>query len=679
MGASIVLNLIRATLTGLIVVLLAVLVMQRNSIEERLLNVQVGQEEQADAVKDQARSAKKLQGAIDRLDKRVRALDKAVRAGAIQVRPGGEGADPRPPDLGEDPRTLPHWPTEDNILVGLENEPRAPDDAPEGGTINSWVGSNLTSLNPYVRSDVDQRDRVVAYCMQGLTDISAANPENYIPAIANRVTVSEDKRVFTCYIRKDNLWHTPALSPEERRGSRKWLADLPRQHVTAHDVKFTFDLIREPLSECNSELAYLADLDKVEIIDRYTIRFTWKNASYYNKSSTLGLLVILPRHIFGRDAKGEELPIDEAAQLFQNHWFNLNLCGCGPMQFVEFIDNSHIKLERNDDYWGTKPVIDGITLKIIIDPKIRLSLFKTGELDFLRCEPEQWRSEYLEGNDPGSLKNMEANGKAVLRRELAFGYRYIGWNQKRAMFRDRQLRRALAHAFNKERVIRDVLYGLSVPQDAPVHPKATYYVKDLEQFPFDLKRAAKLLDEAGWKLNDKGVREKVVEGENKELRFKILMPNSRSLYRDFGLVYKKDLATIGVIMDLELREWQKMITLLANKDFDACALGWGLSYDSDQTQIWGPEQADKPRSSNHIAYKSDVIGETLKGLREEFDMAKRRKLHETFQRTIVGDQAYLFLTVNNDAWFINPRLGNHYFNSIRPQLWLLPWFVKAPQ
>ena len=94
------------------------------------------------------------------------------------------------------------------------------------------------------------------------------------------------------------------------------------------------------------------------------------------------------------------------------------------------------------------------------------------------------------------------------------------------------MRRALAHLYPKERIIRDVQYGLAVAHDSPVHRFENQYDKNLEQFPFSVERAQEILDEAGWKTNSKGIREKVVEGERIELRFKLLYPSQNPASRD---------------------------------------------------------------------------------------------------------------------------------------------------
>jgi ABC-type transport system substrate-binding protein len=670
MGGNIVLNLIRTTFAALIAVFLLILVGQRNQIEDRMRSIQDAQSEAADRQEDHERSLKRLAKTVDR-------IDKTLRSGALTVKQGS-GGDTKPL-AGADPQTLPYWKTDDNILHDLSQEPRPPEDAPEGGIVQSFVGSNMRSLNPYVASDVDQIDRIVTYVHETLATRSMADPELFIPGLANRITFSEDKKVFEIYLRKGVMWHRPALSDEERRGDYKWLADLPPQEVTTHDVKFTFDIIREPLSECSSTASYFKDLESIEIVDRHKMIIRWKSARYYNLGSTLSLLFIVPKHIFGRDESGKELSIPEAGQLFQQHWYNRRMCGTGPMQVVEFVDNSRILLERNEDYWGGRTKVDGIEIKIVALPDQRLSLFKTGKLDFFRPEPAQWRAEYLDGTHEGSLKKLEAEGKVKLHRLPAFVYRWVGWNNRNPIFRDRAVRRALAHCFPKDRVIRDLLFGLAIAHDAPVHPDIPYYVKDLEQFPFDLEQAKKLLDEAGWKLNASGVREKVLDGKKTRFEFELLAPNSRPIYEQFGKLYQKELAKVGVILKLNLSEWQKMQTHLDNKDFDSCSLGWGLSYDTDESQIWGPEQAEKPKSSNSIAYASKELGEVIEQLALEFDPEKRAQLHERFQRIIVGDQPYLFLWVPQMALFVNERLGNQYLNKLRPQVYVLPWYVKEPE
>ena len=165
--------------------------------------------------------------------------------------------------------------------------------------------------------------------------------------------------------------------------------------------------------------------------------------------------------------------------------------------------------------------------------------------------------------------------------------------------------------------------------------------KDLEQFEFDVEKAGRLLDEAGWKPNAQGVRTKVIDGRPTELRFNILVVNSRVVYRDFSLLFKKELAKIGVILDLQVREWTQLTKMLNDKSYDAVSLGWGTSWDSDPNQIWHSKQADVPAGSNHCSYKSEIVDKAIAALEVEFDLDKRKEHWATFQRTIVEGPAVL--------------------------------------
>ena len=155
------------------------------------------------------------------------------------------------------------------------------------------------------------------------------------------------------------------------------------------------------------------------------------------------------------------------------------------------------------------------------------------------------------------------------------------------------------------------------------------------------------------------MREKVLDGRATELRFSILIPNIRPVYRDFCLLYQKELQRIGVVMELELRDWQKMLTLLNDRDFDACSLGWASTWDSDPSQIWAGWAAELPKSSNHISYKNPELDKVIEGLNLEFDVETRRKLWHRFQRIIADDDPYLFLTIPRRAWFVRSARRRH--------------------
>ncbi|MHC4960097.1 MAG: ABC transporter substrate-binding protein [Planctomycetota bacterium] len=610
----------------------------------------------------------------DRLERRMRDIETRIEDLRRDIEGRTFGAAPRGSDATADPRTAAYVAGPDNLLSDPSIEPAPPQDAPRGGTINFFFGSNPRSLNRYTLNEAQLRDHVERFVCEMLARRSFTDPDRFVPELANRVTANADRTVFTVHLRKGRYWHKPHLTPEEQRGQAKWLAALPRQEVTAEDVKFTFDVVRSRYSSTPIK-AQVLNVTDVEVVDRYTVRVHWKDARYFNLPATLAQLPIFPKFIYGRNRVGKELPPDEAAQQFFQHWFNQKLCGSGPFRFEGFVQNQLIRLRRDPEYPGIQPAVDEIVVHIVDNEDVRLAKFKAGEIDLTKVEPHQYRSEYLEGG-PGTLKEMVDKGEISLRMHEGFAYYYIGFNFRRAIFRDQRVRRALSHAFPKERVIRDVYYGLAIDHNSHCHRSTSGYDKELPRIAFDLEKAAALLDEAGWTTNDRGVREKTIDGGRKELRFSILIPNIRPVYRDFCLIYQKELRKIGVIMELELREWQKMLALLNDRDFDATSLGWSSTWDTDPAQIWESISADIPKGSNHISYKSEELDAAIHALQLEFDTKKRKELWSRFQRTIARDDPYIFLFIPIEPWFVRNRLGNQYFSPIRPSQWLIPWFVQ---
>ncbi|MGH7162768.1 MAG: ABC transporter substrate-binding protein, partial [Planctomycetota bacterium] len=230
--------------------------------------------------------------------------------------------------------------------------------------------------------------------------------------------------------------------------------------------------------------------------------------------------------------------------------------------------------------------------------------------------------------------------------------------------------------YPKERVIRDLYFGLAVPHDGPVHAWESHYVKDLERFPYDPGKAAAMLDAAGWKLNERGVREKVVDGERKELVIRGLWPTQNPISGDTIQLFKKSAQQAGVVVESVQREWSVMLKNLEDRDFDLCVLGWANVWDGNPIQIWHSKSGRLAKGSNHISYSNPEVDAIIDGLETEFDPAKRKELWGRFQRTTVADQPYCFNSIRTRPWVVNNRLANHFFCKIRPQEWFLPWYVK---
>jgi ABC-type transport system substrate-binding protein len=209
------------------------------------------------------------------------------------------------------------------------------------------------------------------------------------------------------------------------------------------------------------------------------------------------------------------------------------------------------------------------------------------------------------------------------------------------MFQDAKVRRALAHAVNVPQMIEYILYGQGTQCTGIFPPQMWFANRSIKPYEYDPVKAKTLLAEAGWKPGPDGVLQK----DGKKFEFTLITNHPNEIRKDIATLVQSDLKKIGIKVDVQLYEWAVFIAQYINKqDFDACVLGWSLSLDYDQYQLWHSSQAAGERL-NFVSYKSKEVDRLLVLARSEFDEEKAKKYCHDLQRIIYEDQPYLFLDV----------------------------------
>ena len=133
--------------------------------------------------------------------------------------------------------------------------------------------------------------------------------------------------------------------------------------------------------------------------------------------------------------------------------------------------------------------------------------------------------------------------------------------------------------------------------------------------------------------------------DGKRFSFTLLANNGNEIRRDIATLVQDDLKKLGIEVKVEIYEWAVLLKRFVNKgEFDAIVLGWGLGNDFDQYGIWHSSQTH-PEELNFIGYKNEKVDHLLTDLRQEYSRPQIMKLAGELQRTIYGDQPYLFLFV----------------------------------
>lgn len=492
-----------------------------------------------------------------------------------------------------------------------------------GGRRVSASPSQTKNMNSLVNND-SFVSNIWGDCYDSLAERNYEKIEEFQPMLAESWQISKDKKVYTIKLRQGILWH----DFDDPVTKKQW-RDV---EVTAHDFKFYVDVVKNKETDCAPLRTYMVDLEKIEVISDYEFKVYWRKKYFLSESMTLGLQP-LPRHLY----HAYEGPFD-GKKFNDDHERNRIVVGCGPYRLAEWKKGQRIILKRWDKYFGAKygvaPPIDDLEIKVIPEKNTRFQALTSGQIDIMGLTPDQWINKT---NTPafdkktGSLVKEQYSGRI---------YRYIGYNLKKPLLKDRRVRQALTHLVDRDRIIKEVYHGLARKVTGNFFIDTPYNDSSIKPYPFSVSKAKELFKAAGWTdTNGDGILDK----DGKNFEFSIITQNNNPNYDKMLPMIKEDMAKAGVIMNIRKTEWSVFLQVLGQKKFDACLVGWRMGIESDPYQLWHSSQADVIESSNHVGFKNKEADRLIMEIRECFDIKKRIKLCHAFHKIMHEEQPYTFL------------------------------------
>jgi peptide/nickel transport system substrate-binding protein len=431
-----------------------------------------------------------------------------------------------------------------------------------GDTLVENVSAEPAHLNILLATADAVSNYMGAHIFETLLELDLDTLE-FKPHLAERWEVTDDHLHYTFYLRKDV----------------KFTDGMP---LTARDVKATYELVINPAHDTADLRNYYQDIETIDLIDDYTIRFNMKKP-YFRHLLTLGLFNVYPAHIY---AQGD----------FNKHPNNRNPIGSGPYIFENWATADRIVMTRNENYWGEKPFLDKRVFRFITDDNAAFLALERHDIDKHEVSPEQW------ARRTDNAKFQREFQKLVLDSPVP-GYlsrfNYIGWNTRKPQFSDKRVRQALCMLFDRQEVIDEVWMGYGEVAVSDIYYKAPDHDTNLRPWPFDPERAKQLLDEAGWKdTNGDGVRDKD-----------------------------------GAPLEFQQR--------VHERKFDACMLAWLSPPMYDGYQLWHSTQAES--GSNYPGLQNSEVDAILEEVRITFDDEKRFAMNHRLEAILHEEQPYLFL------------------------------------
>lgn len=464
--------------------------------------------------------------------------------------------------------------------------------------LSSLLNADPPTLNPVLGIDLNSFT-VGKYVYESLLDLDNETLE-LKPKLAKAWEISPDHLTYVFWLRSDVKWHD---------GSS----------FGADDVVYTFEKIRDPKVDAPHLRGYFKELERIEKISEYAVKFKFKKP-YFKALEILSGAMIIPKHIF------------ERSQDFNADVSNRSPIGTGPFKFAEWKTGRHIKLVRNDDYWGMMPELAGITFKIVSDQTVAFWLLKKGGLDLSAMRAIQW----VRQTDTSAFKDQFRKYRYYLP-----NCSFFAWNMRRPFFSDRRVRIAMTMLINRQKILDKILLGQGEVVSSDFYRFGKFYNDVIKPYPYDPQKAGMMLDEAGWSDHDgDGLRDK--DGE--PFRFTLVMAGGDKLSRSIGLFFKEELSKVGIDLEVEQMEWAAMLMRISRRDFDAVSIGRASPLNQDPYQVWHSTQSES--GSNYVGFENREADKIMEEARLEFDESKRRAMYFKLQEIIHDEEpcTYLFTT-----------------------------------
>ena len=432
-----------------------------------------------------------------------------------------------------------------------------------GGTSVIASSQDINMLDPH-RTTSAVTNQILSLATQSLVEPD----DNFAmkPCLAESWQIKENGKVWVFQLRKGVKFHNG-------------------REFTAEDVMFNMERIMDPKTGAKMASMF-QDVDAVEALDKYTVRFKLKKPAGYFLAAHGGTVTRAP--MIARECVNDDNKIT-------------HLIGTGAFEIVEWKMHDRIEFKKFDGYWEKGlPYLDNLTVKVVPDQTSRHLALRTGDVD--------WAS-FLSTQDV--IKRMDGTPKGVV--YSIGGAGFIGAlhiNITKPPLDDPRVRKAIAHCIDREELRIAWSYGQGVVVDQPQMPSSFWYC-DLPELEKDIDKAKALLKEAGY---PNGIDLEITYGKEYETISKA------------AETLEYQLKPAGIRVKLDPKAWSAYKEKASNSKHESFVTGWVVYSDPHLAypHFYTPGGS---YSFCYGSYSNPQVTKLLKQAGLESDKDKRKELY----------------------------------------------------
>ena len=460
-------------------------------------------------------------------------------------------------------------------------------------------GAEPESLDPAIITGQPEL-RAVQGLFEGLTrlDPKTARP---IPGLAERWEISPDGLVYLFHLRTNLVWSTG-------------------EPIRSDDLVYSWIRVLNPAtgSDYAGQLFYLRNAEDfnagkikdparvgVHAVDPFTVRVELNHpTAFFLDLCAFPTLYVVPR---------------QTIESHGDRWLMVRpLPSSGPYELAAWRLNDKIRLKKNPRYWdAANTQSEIIDLLPVGSPITSLNLYENGQVDII------WDKDLV----PVELLDV------LQHRPDFHSFNYLGtyfirFNVTRKPFDDPRVRRALAMAVDKNRLVRKITKAGERPASHLVPDGVAHYTSPAG-LEYDPEQARQLLSEAGYPGGRNFPRFNYI--------FNAAAGGAAKIHENVAIELQQMWRdTLGVEMELKQLEWKVFLGAQSRLDYDASRSSWVGDYNDPQTFLGMFTSGD---GNNRTGWKNQTYDALIREAGEQPDQDLRASLFQRAEALLVRDEA----------------------------------------
>jgi len=523
----------------------------------------------------------------------------------------------------------------------------------------------------------------------GLTQFPSTFHPNIDSMLAKTYILSATRRPFTVHDPKwalqcmlctklptiENGLAVPEKTPDGKQGiavtytirpDATWGDGTP---VTTKDVEFTWRVGRHPQTGV-SGFEFYKRVYKITLKDAKT--FTLHVDKLFFDYNSIGGFELIPAHL---DEKIFDVgPVEYRNRTtFDTDTTNKGLY-FGPYRVSEVKSGAHVVLVPNETWWGKRPAFKRVIMRVIGNSAALEANLLSGGIDMISGD--------LGITIDQALAFETRHGKKYqMRYKSGLIYEHLDLNLDNPILKDRRVREALIRALDRDAISKQLFEGRQPVAHTNINPLDWIHWDGVPKYTFDPKRAAKLLDEAGWSVKKKGIRH---NSKGERLTFEIMTTAGNRTRELVEQVLQSQWKQLGI--DLRIRNEPARVFFgqtVTQRKFNAFAMfAWISAPESVPRSTLHSEHIPTKKNNwagqNYTGFKNTEMDALIEKIEVELDREKRRLLWQDFQRIYATELPVIPLYFRANA-YIMPK----WLTGVTPTghlgtttLWIENWGVK---